>query len=120
VGAGEKLYRDFRGRAPTRESATGVRFGSRWITAAGHLNILIPEELSVIGHVAALEYDSTRDGQSVFARHSFARGSRPVLAVGAGRGQIFLIGTRFHFTERGIVDIDAAGRDILEHKGLTR
>lgn len=114
------LYREFRGRAPGRESGTGIRFGSRWITAPGLLNILIPESLAVIGHVNAIEYDSTRDGPAVFARHDFARGSRPVLAVGSGKGQVFLIGTRYHFTDRGIVDIDAAGRDILDHKGLSR
>jgi hypothetical protein len=115
-----KVYRDFRGRNPARETGTGVRFGSRWLTAPGSLNILIPESMAVIGHVNAIEYDSTRDGPAVFARHDFAPGSRPILAAGSGRGQIFLIGTRYHFTERGIVDIDSAGRDILDHKGLSR
>ena len=115
-----KLYRDFRGREPKRTSGTGIRFGSRWITAPGPLNILIPESFAVIGHVNAIEYDSTRDGPAVFARHDFAKGSRPLLAVGSGKGELFLLGTRYHFTDRGIVDIDPAGRDILDHKGLSR
>jgi len=112
------VYRDFRGREPARETGTGI--GTRWITAPGRLNILIPESFAIIGHVNAIEYDSTRDGPAVFARHDFAKGSRPILAVGSGRGQLFLIGTRYHFTDRGIVDIDKDGRDILDHKGLSR
>jgi hypothetical protein len=120
VSSGEKLYRDFRGREPSRTAPTGLRFGSRWITAPGPFNILVPEQLAVIGHVAAIEYDTTRDGPAVLARHEFAKGSRPVLAVGNGKGQLFLLGTRYHFTDRGIVDIDAAGKDILDHKGLSR
>lgn len=97
-----------------------MRFGTRWLTAPGLYNILIPESMAVIGHVNAIEYDTTRDGPAVFARHDFAKGSRPVLCVGKGKGQIFLIGTRYHFTDRGIVDIDANGQDILDHKGLSR
>lgn len=114
------LYREFRGRDPKRETGTGVRFGTRWLTAPGTLNILIPESMAVIGHVNAIEYDSTRDGPAVFARHDFSRGSRPVLVAGSGKGQLFLIGSRYHFTDRGIVDIDANGVDILDHKGLAR
>lgn len=117
---GRRLYSEFRGRDPARETKTGIRFGTRWLTAPGMNNILIPESLAVIGHVNAIEYDTTRDGPAVFARHDFAGGSRPVLAVGSGRGQVFLLGTRYHFTDRGIVDIDARGNDILDHKGLTR
>lgn len=117
---GAKVYRDFRGREPRRDTGTGIRFGSRWLTAPGMMNILIPEQFAVIGHVNAIEYDTTRDGSAVLARHDFAKGSRPVLAVGSGKGQIFLIGTRYHFTDRGIVDIDSNGADILDHKGLSR
>lgn len=105
-----KLYRDFRGRKPGRTKRAGVRVGGKFVTARGPINIDIPKSLAVIGHVNAIEYDTTRDGRTVLARHKFARGSRPLLMVGGGHGQIFLVGSRFKFTDRGIMDIDEHGR----------
>jgi hypothetical protein len=100
-----KLYQSFRGRKADRAVHVGVRFGSRWITAPGDSNLLIPASLAVIGHVAALEYDSTRDGKTVLARHEFKKGSRPLFAVGDQPGQLFLVGESYKFTSRGIVDL---------------
>lgn len=105
-----KLYRDFRGRAPGRTRRAGVKVGEKWVTGKGPVNITIPKSLAVIGHVNAIEYDTTRDGRTVLARHVFARGSRPMLMVGSGRGEIFLVGSRYKFTDRGIMDIDEHGR----------
>jgi hypothetical protein len=112
------LYQRFRGRTAARAQRIGVRFGTRWLTAPGDSNLVIPVTLAIVGHVAALEYDTTRDGKTVRARHEFAQGSRPLFAVGAGRGQLFLIGDRFRFTERGIMDITPSGA--LMDGGLLR
>lgn len=107
----KQLYENFRGAVARRFIRTGIQYGSRWLTRKGQLNILIPgpEGLAIIGHVNALEYDCVRDGKRVKARHVFAPGSRPVLAVGPRRGQVFLLGTAYKFTDRGIVDYNTQG-----------
>lgn len=110
-----KLYRDFRGSEATRGTRIGVRFGRMWLTREGSSNILIPEELAVIGHVARIDYVTTRDGKAVRAQHEFAGGSRPKLAVGSSPGQLFLLGDRYQFTDRGIMDISPDGR-LIEGK----
>lgn len=92
-----KLYQDFRGRKPDK---------------VGRVRIAPPKQVAVIGHIFALEYDTTRDGKTVKARHEFHPGSRPLFAVGTAKGQLYLIGTRYKFTARGIVDLDADGRAI--------
>lgn len=106
------LYQRFRGAVARRVLRTGIRLGSKWLTEPGRLNILIPEELAVIGRFNAFEYDCVRDGKTVKARHVFAPGSRPVFAAGPCRGQIFVLGNSFKFTDRGIVDYDSQGRAI--------
>lgn len=78
--------------------------------------MLIPASFAIVGHVNAIEYDCTRAGKTVKARHVFAPGSRPVFAVGTGRGELFLLGTRYQFTDRGIVDFDVKGRAIDYHE----
>jgi hypothetical protein len=112
VASAKKLYQGFSGKVDRRTLRTGIRYGEKWLTAQGQLNILIPADLAIIGHVNALEYDCVRDGKRVKARHVFAPGGRPVFAVGSRRGQLFLLGTAFKFTDRGIVDFDAQGRAI--------
>ena len=110
------LYQNFRGAVSRRMVRFGIRYGKRWLTKPGKGNILIPAGLAVIGHVNAIEYDCTRGGKTVKARHVFAPGSRPVFAVGSGRGELFLIGTRYKFTDRGIVDFDIEGRAVDYHE----
>lgn len=111
-----KLYRDFHGESPGKVLRTGIRFGTDWITAPGSLNILIPSGLMTIGRLNALEYDCRREGKILQARHVFAPGSRPMLAAGTQKGQLFLLGTRYRMTDRGIVDFDSRGRAIDYHE----
>lgn len=106
------LYQRFRGAVARRFTKTGVRVGNRWITREGQLNILIPDSLAIVGHVNALDYDCVRDGKRVKARHAFAPGCRPILAVGEQRGQVFLLGTSFKFTDRGFIDFNVNGEAI--------
>jgi len=116
----QNLYQRFRGTVSRRIVAIGIRYGKRWLTRRGRANILIPESLAVIGHVNAIEYDCTRAGKTVKARHVFAPGSRPVFAVGEGNGELFLLGTRYRFTDRGIVDFNASGEAIDYHEDSGR
>lgn len=117
-----KLYSDFHGEPGKKNLRTGVRFGRTWITSRGQCNILIPTSLAEVGRLAAVEYDTRRDGRTVLARHVFAPGCRPMLAAGAGFGEVFLLGTRFRWTHGGIVDFDANGKpiDYDEETGETK
>lgn|SRR5487761_1268975 len=104
-----KLYSAFHDEPAGRTVRTGVRFGREWITAPGDLNILIPSDLMIIGRLNAVEYDCRRGNRLLKARHVFAPGSRPALASGTKNGQLFILGTRYRMTERGIVDLNARG-----------
>lgn len=106
------LYQHFRGKLAKKFVAIGIRYAGRALTAPGKLNIDIPRELAVIGRVSAIEYDAVYDGKPTPARHAFAPGSRPLLVVGTDRGQTFLVGTGYRFTDRGFVDINSHGQRI--------
>lgn len=106
------LYEQFRGKLARKIIKIGIKIGEQWITRRGNLNLIIPRDLAVIGHVSAIEYDAVYDGKTVKARHAFAPGARPILAVGTYLGQVYLVGNRFRFTERGFVDFNADGQMI--------
>ena len=111
-----KLYRDFHDEPAGRSFRTGVKFGRRWITAPGSCNILIPEEMMIVGRLNAIEYDCRREGKTLKARHVFAPGSRPMLAAGERNGQLFLLGGRYRMTDRGVVDFNRHGQAIDYHE----
>jgi hypothetical protein len=92
-----KLYRDFREEKPRR---------------ARTVNVEIPKFLTVLGNVTAIEYDTTRKRKTELYRHEFAQGSRPLICADARTGQLFIVEGRYHVTERGIVDLDARGKEI--------
>lgn len=94
-----KLHRDFR-EAPVKRSIKAT--------------VRIPKALMAMGHVEAILYRTTHGKESVLYKHDFAPGSRPLLSAGPGKNELFLIGGRYHVTDRGIVDLDARGREIDE------
>ncbi len=106
------LYERFKGVSAKRVLGIGIRYGRRWLTRRARLNIDIPEQLAVIGKVTAIEYDAIYDKKFTPARHAFAPSARPLLVVGTDRGQVFLIGTDYRFTDRGFIDFDKSGRAI--------
>ncbi len=91
------LYRGFREEPPQR---------------ARRVNFHVPEALAVMGQVEFFGYMTTHAGKTHLYVHQFAMGSRPTFAAGKGRNQAFLIGGRYRVTDRGIVDFDAAGREV--------
>lgn len=93
----KKLYREFREETPRRAKVVHIK---------------LPKVVMVMGHVRAIEYDTTHAGKTHLYKHTFAPGSRPMLVAGKGRNQLYLVNGRFHVTERGIVDLDPAGREI--------
>lgn len=75
------------------------------------VRITLPKAAAVIGKVRSIEYDTTHGGRVTLYKHKFAEGSAPLLVAGTRNGQLYLIEGRYHFTKRGIVDIDLQGRD---------
>lgn len=92
-----KLYQEFREAPPKR--------GRR-------IEFEMPQVVMVMGNIMAIEYDTTRGRKTEKYRHDFAPGSRPILAADGKTGQLFIIEGRYHVTPRGIVDIDARGKEI--------
>lgn len=92
-----KLHEEFREKAPTR---------------AKKVSYAVPSVLMVMGQVEFIGYRTTHGDEMVLYKHDFAPGSRPQLAAGPKRNQLFLVGGRYRVTDRGIVDLDAKGREI--------
>lgn len=92
-----RLYRDFREETPRRAKV---------------IRVTLPKVAAIMGHVRSIEYDTTHRGKTHLYKHTFAPGSRPMLVAGTRNGQLYLIGGRYHVTERGIVDLDPRHREI--------
>ena len=92
-----KIYRDFREKTPTK-------------IAVAHF--AVPRAVACIGHVESIDYRTTHGKKLALYRHDFAAGSRPLFCVSADGSQLLLLGGRFKFTERGIVDRDRHGNEI--------
>ena len=65
----------------------------------------IPSALAVIGMLDGVLYTTKRDGKIERYKHEFADDDRPLLAVSPNGRALYLIGGRYVFTERGIVDM---------------
>lgn len=64
----------------------------------------IPPALAVIGECDGLLYTTVRDGQTEKYIHEFRARDKPLFAVSPDGLQIYIVGGRYLFTERGIVD----------------
>lgn len=64
----------------------------------------IPDVLVKIGHIDGVMYTTRRDGKTEKYIHKFKSIARPIFAVSEDGRMIFLIGGRYQFTERGIID----------------
>lgn len=91
------LYRSFRERTPKRAKVIRVRW---------------PKALAVIGHVEFIGYSTSHGGRAKLYRHDFAPGSRPYLCADGKTRRIFILGGRYRFTDLGIVDVTAKGKEI--------
>lgn len=97
-----ELYRDFREEEPGKRK---------------RVQLSIPTHLALMGPLEFIGYRTTHARKSVLYTHEFSPGSRPMLCAGGARGELFIVGDRFHVTERGIVDLDASGREIDDGGG---
>ena len=75
------------------------------------VSIDVPKAMMVMGPVEFIGYNTTHANRTTPYIHEFAPGSKPLLVAGPKRGQLFLVGRNYVVTRRGIVDIDAAGRE---------
>ena len=65
----------------------------------------IPDTVATIGPCDAVCYTTIRDGVTERYIHEFAAKDRPLLCISPNGKQIYLIGGRYVFTDRGIVDM---------------
>jgi len=108
VKRASRLYRGFREEAPQR---------------AKRIAYPVPRAVAVMGHVEFIGYVTTHRGKAHLYIHEFAPGSRPAMAAGPGRNQLYLVGGRYRVTSRGIVDRDASGKEVharSRYRVLTR
>lgn len=75
----------------------------------GKVRFDVPKVVAVIGHVEGIDYRTTHGKKVTLYHHDFAPGSRPLLCTSSDGKQLLLLGGRYHFTERGIVDKDHKG-----------
>lgn len=92
------LYESFRERRPRKIKV---------------LQVDIPQVVACVGHVDYIGYTTTHGRKTQPYKHKFFPGSRPLLCVSADGRQLLLLGGRYVFDERGIVDKDHQGRDVI-------
>jgi hypothetical protein len=92
------LYRSFREKIPKK--LITVRFK-------------VPRVVACMGYVEGIDYVTTHGNKVTHYHHDFEPGSRPLLCVSADGRQIILIGGHYEWDERGIVDKDSEGQDII-------
>lgn len=63
-----------------------------------------PDVLSVIGDIDGILYTTVRDGVTEKYIHKFKKNSRPLFCVSPDGLSIHVIGGRYEFGERGIID----------------
>lgn len=83
----------------------------------------IPAAVAVIGDCDGILYTTVRDGRTERYIHEFALKDRPKLCVTPDGRQILLVGGRYVFTERGIVDLSDKKnlpRSLRGLRGLSR
>lgn len=92
------LYKEFREEIPRR---------------GRKIEIELPKAVMIMGNIRSISYDTTRNRKTELYKHDFSEGSRPLLC--SDGHSLFIIEGRYHVTERGIVDIDARGREIEDN-----
>ena len=90
--AAESLATRFHGRAPSKSE--------RMLT-----NVKLPDSMTRIGKIFAIEYIAERDGKDFRFRHVFKAKSRPHLVVDpTGKNLALALGGAWEFTEDGFED----------------
>lgn len=81
------------------------RFSGHEAESIGKIRVPgLPKVGVCIGEVDGILYTTVRDGVVEKYIHKFAKADKPLFVVSPNGKQLFMIGGRFTFTERGIVD----------------
>ncbi|HEX6217005.1 MAG TPA: hypothetical protein VFZ38_19360 [Vicinamibacterales bacterium] len=64
----------------------------------------VPKLAWLLGEMEEVLYNTRRDGKAERYLHPFKKSARPLLAVDAKTGRLFLVGGDYTVTERGITD----------------
>ncbi len=89
VAKSRKLFKDFRGDSPG-----SVR----------PVKVTIPKSGLCVGELDGVLYTTIRDGVTEKYQHKFRKQSRPLLVSSDDGLSLHIIGGKYEFTERGIVD----------------
>lgn len=88
-----------------RAASLYERFSGHEAEILGKVRIpALPKTGVAIGKCVGILYDTVRDGVAEKYIHKFAKKDAPILVVSPDGKQILLVGGRYTFTERGIVD----------------
>lgn len=80
----------------------------------------LPAVVAVIGECDGVLYTTVRDGRTESYIHEFASKDKPLLCVDPSGRQILLIGGRYVFTNRGIVDLSDTKNLPAKYRELAR
>lgn len=84
-----KLYQEFSGHRPTGAKTHRIR---------------LPDVGLQVGRVDGILYSTVRDGRAEKYVHRFKRSARPLLAASHDGRTLVIVGGRYQFTDRGIID----------------
>lgn len=90
VAKAGRLYREFSGHEPDETELIDVPD--------------MPRAVLVIGELEGVIYSTVRDDTAERYIHKFRKSSRAMLCASPDGEQLFIVGGRFEFTDRGIVD----------------
>jgi len=80
----------------------------------------LPKAVAVIGECDGILYTTVRDGQKERYIHEFNSKDKPLLCAAPDGRQILLIGGRYVFTDRGIVDLSDTKNLPAKYRELAR
>lgn len=86
----EKLFTDFRGDAPREVLKIDLPTP--------------PRVLLTVGECIGIMYETVRDGRTEKYLHRFKKSARPLIASIPDGHQLYFVGGRYRFTDKGIVD----------------
>ena len=89
VAEAQRRYEDFTGH----EAREGRK-----------VHVKVPRAAVEIGTLDGVLYTTVRDGVQEKYIHKFRKASRPILAAGSDGKSLHVVGDKFEFTDRGIVD----------------
>lgn len=106
-GANRRAASFSRSRSPNvrRAALLYERFTGHDAESIGEIEVPpLPKEVAVIGECDGVLYTTVRDGKTEKYIHEFAASDKPLLCVSPDGRQLLMVGGRYLFTERGIVD----------------